>query len=49
LTVALTPDAARTCRVTFVLARALVPAHVEAGSTDSRALGVHFLAFAWRP
>jgi hypothetical protein len=31
------------CVVRFRVARTVVPAHVVAGSTDERELGVHFL------
>jgi hypothetical protein len=37
------------CTVRFTSARTLVPAHVEPGSTDKRALGTRFLQFEYLP
>ena len=37
------------CRVRFVVSPATVPSKVIPGSTDDRALGVHFNAFSYRP
>jgi hypothetical protein len=45
LDVPLRPDANRTCRVIFTMSKLRVPAKVQKGSTDTRRLGAHFLAF----
>jgi hypothetical protein len=37
------------CVVRFVVQRTTVPARVVRGSTDRRALGLHFLTFTYRP
>jgi hypothetical protein len=37
------------CTVNFETAKTLVPAQIESGSTDDRALGAHFLDFAYTP
>ncbi len=37
------------CRVEFAVARTLVPAKVEDGSTDDRVLGAHFDRFLYEP
>jgi hypothetical protein len=48
LRVPLTPDAAGVCAVRFEVGRTAVPARVVRGSDDRRALGVHFVSFAFR-
>ncbi len=45
LGVPLDPDAHGVCTVTFSMATVRIPARVQPGSTDKRALGAHFLAF----
>jgi hypothetical protein len=45
LRVPLRPDARGTCTVTFTMQQLRVPALVQPGSTDTRRLGAHFLAF----
>jgi hypothetical protein len=45
LRVPLSAGANGRCEVSFTMARTLVPARVEPGSTDPRALGVHFVGF----
>ena len=48
--VPLRPDARRrAARSRFTVAPLRVPARVQPGSTDTRALGAHFLAFAYTP
>jgi hypothetical protein len=37
------------CRVTFAITPTAVPARVEPGSTDTRALGLHFTPFTYTP
>lgn len=49
LRVPLRPAAGRVCTVRFTVGRTVVPARVEAGSTDTRALGAHFLNFQYHP
>jgi hypothetical protein len=39
----------RDCRATFVVGRTAIPALVARGSSDTRRLGVHFLAFRYVP
>jgi hypothetical protein len=43
--VRLHPDAAGMCLVRFTMSKLRVPARVQPGSTDHRALGAHFLTF----
>ena len=43
--VALEPDAAGACSVTFTMKHLRIPARVQPGSTDTRRLGARFLAF----
>jgi hypothetical protein len=45
MTVPLRPDSSDVCTVRFRVGRTLVPARVEAGETDRRRLGAHFLGF----
>ena len=49
LTVPLLPDAEHACRVVFTSAHLRSPAKVQAGSTDTRELGVRILHFDFRP
>jgi hypothetical protein len=49
MVVPLRPDAARRCEVTFTSRLLRVPAEVQAGSKDTRALGAHFYAFDYSP
>ena len=42
-------DAGQLCTASFRVARLRVPARVEPGSTDTRALGIHFLQFDYLP
>jgi hypothetical protein len=46
LRVPLRPTRNGSCVVTFRVARTYVPARVEHGSTDTRALGIRFLSFS---
>jgi hypothetical protein len=48
LVVPLRRGAGGRCRVAFTVSPTSVPARVVPGSTDTRALGVHFLGFAYR-
>jgi hypothetical protein len=47
--VPLKPDTQHVCHVRFDVAKTLVPAQVIPGSTDTRALGAHFLRFDFVP
>lgn len=38
-----------TCTVRFTVSKLRVPARVQAGSTDTRSLGIHFLRFSYLP
>ncbi len=49
LTVPLHPSANGRCLVEFTVGRTRVPARFERGSTDTRALGAHFLSFDYLP
>jgi hypothetical protein len=49
LTVPLLPDAGGQCLVDFTVGRTVVPARVEKGSIDTRALGAHFNDFEYHP
>ncbi|HUY71738.1 MAG TPA: hypothetical protein VMV08_05810, partial [Gaiellaceae bacterium] len=49
LTVPLHPAANGRCVVEFTVGRTRVPARVERGSVDTRALGAHFLTFDYLP
>ena len=49
MVVPLRPDAANRCEVTFTSRLLRVPAKVQTGSKDTRALGAHFYAFDYSP
>jgi hypothetical protein len=49
LDVPLHPEASGNCTVTFTASLLRVPAEVQPGSTDTRALGVHYYAFDYAP